>query len=175
MIAVVFFTTVLGQSAFAQSSSNKEVLDSTSFFKRVVTSYLDLKDALTMDKSDSARGAAKSLFAAINELPMDKLPADQHKTWMQYSEKLGYDAEHIKVTDEIDHQREHFISLSSNMYKLLKELNVNTADLYYQYCPMANNNKGAYWISEQSKIVNPYMGKKMPTCGSTKETMKANQ
>jgi hypothetical protein len=91
---------------------------------------------------------------------------------MEYNEKLSYDAEHIKGTDELEHQREHFIKLSANMYKMLKELKINTGDLYYQFCPMANEGKGAYWLSEKSTISNPYMGKKMPTCGETKDTIK---
>lgn len=175
IIAVIFLTSTIVQSSCAQTISNTTVTDSTSVFRTVIASYLNLKDALAKDKATDARVAAKSLYEAIGAVPMDNMPSDQHKAWMQYNEKLSYDAEHIKGTDEIDHQREHFISLSSNMYKLLKELNINTADLYYQYCPMANDHKGAYWISEQSKIVNPYMGKKMLSCGSTKETLKAKE
>lgn len=175
IIAVVIFSTAIVQFSCAQSVSSNVVTDSTSVFRSVVSNYIVLKDALTKDQAAEARIAAKSLHEAIGTVPMDKMPAGQHKAWMKYNEKLSYDAEHIKGTDEIDHQREHFISLSTNMYKLLKELDIHTADLYYQYCPMANNNKGAYWISEQSKIVNPYMGKKMLSCGSTKETLKAKQ
>ncbi|CAN5541604.1 hypothetical protein BH11BAC1_BH11BAC1_09490 [soil metagenome] len=44
--------------------------------------------------------------------------------------------------------------------------------VYYQFCPMANNVKGAYWISEKSAISNPYIGKKMPACGNTRDTIK---
>jgi hypothetical protein len=106
---------------------------------------------------------------------MEKLSADEHKVWMEYESKLSYDAEHMKETDDIDHQREHFMKLSDNFYKMVKALNVNTADLYYQYCPMANGGKGAYWVSEQEGILNPYFGKKMLKCGSTKETIKGNQ
>jgi Cu(I)/Ag(I) efflux system membrane fusion protein len=57
------------------------------------------------------------------------------------------------------------------MYKLIKVLHLNTVEMYYQYCPMAEEGKGAYWLSEQPQIKNPYMGKKMLTCGSTKETI----
>lgn len=37
---------------------------------------------------------------------------------------------------------------------------------------MANTNKGAFWISEDKEIRNPYYGKQMMTCGS--ETVKGN-
>ena len=37
---------------------------------------------------------------------------------------------------------------------------------------MANDKKGAFWISESKEIKNPYLGKKMPTCGEVKEEIK---
>lgn len=171
--AIALFILVIPMSIFAQTTTNPGVVDSTSVFKDVVNSYLRLEDALTKDQADEATMAAKYLYNAIEEAPMAKMTADQHKVWMTYHEKLGYDAEHIKGTDDIDHQREHFVSLSSNMFNLLKGLKINIVDLYYQYCPMANEGKGAYWVSQQSEIDNPSMGKKMPSCGSTKETLKA--
>jgi hypothetical protein len=159
--------TALSHQIQAQSGS--------SHLNTILTTYLNLKDALAADKSDSARQAAKTLYNSINKLEMDKLSADQHEIWMQYESKLSYDAEHIKETDELDHQREHFTNLSVNMYKIVKALKINTTTIYYQFCPMANGGKGGYWLSENSEIHNPYMGRKMPTCGSTKETIKANQ
>ncbi|MBA4058359.1 MAG: hypothetical protein C0490_26815, partial [Marivirga sp.] len=43
--------------------------------------------------------------------------------------------------------------------------------LYLEYCPMANNNEGAYWLSNEKEIKNPYFGDKMLKCGSVKETI----
>ncbi|WP_233789431.1 hypothetical protein [Sphingobacterium sp. HMA12] len=45
------------------------------------------------------------------------------------------------------------------------------APVYYQHCPMYNDGKGAHWLSKQKAIDNPYLGKSMPTCGSTVETI----
>lgn len=137
----------------------------------VYADYIGLKNSLTKDNADSAAAYAKKLFKDIDKVQMDKLSATQHTAWMKYNTKLSYDAEHIKGTAELEHQREHFISLSKSMYDLLKAFNTNTENVYYQFCPMANDGKGAYWISENSKIVNPYFGKQMLSCGSTKETI----
>jgi len=141
-------------------------------FNNVLNAYLEVKNALVKDNGDSVRAAAKVLYTAIDQMPMDKLSATQHNVWMQYNEKLSYDASHMKETDDIDHQREHFANLSKNMYKMLQAVKINTVDLYYQYCPMANDSKGAYWVSEKPAIANPYLGAKMPACGSTKDTIK---
>ncbi len=140
----------------------------------VITAYLNVKNALVNDDGVKVRAAAKNLYAAIDKVPMEKLSSADHKVWMEYESKLSSHAEHMIGTDDIEHQREHFIKLSDNFYKMVKALNVNTADLYYQYCPMANDGKGAYWVSEQEGILNPYFGKKMLKCGSTKETIEGN-
>jgi Cu(I)/Ag(I) efflux system membrane fusion protein len=36
---------------------------------------------------------------------------------------------------------------------------------------MAFEGKGAYWLSENKDIRNPYFGKKMIDCGDTRETL----
>jgi Protein of unknown function (DUF3347) len=157
--------------AFTSKIGAQETADSS--LQSVITSYLDVKNALTKDNGANVRSAAKTLYTSINTVPMEKLPDVEHRVWMEYQEKLSYDAEHIKNTDELDHQREHFIKLSANFYNMIKAININKDDLYYQFCPMANDGKGAYWVSEKQAIANPYFGKKMMTCGSTKETLKA--
>jgi Cu(I)/Ag(I) efflux system membrane fusion protein len=42
--------------------------------------------------------------------------------------------------------------------------------VYKEYCPMAFDNKGAYWLSESEEIRNPYFGKSMLTCGEVTTT-----
>lgn len=68
----------------------------------------------------------------------------------------------------IDKQRVHFSSLSALIYNLVKQADLDSK-YYYQYCPMAFNNSGAYWISEEEVITNPYFGDEMLRCGSTKD------
>jgi Cu(I)/Ag(I) efflux system membrane fusion protein len=37
---------------------------------------------------------------------------------------------------------------------------------------MADNNKGAYWLSKSKEVQNPYYGQGMLTCGEVKRTIK---
>ena len=41
--------------------------------------------------------------------------------------------------------------------------------LFVQFCPMADNNTGAFWISREDQILNPYFGDMMLNCGSVEE------
>jgi hypothetical protein len=142
--------------------------------EEVLSAYLALKNALASDDGKTAQASAKTLLAEIGNVPMDKLTKGQNTTWMKYQKKISFDTEHISETNETEHQREHFVTLSKNMYEVEKAFNTSKTTLYYQFCPMANDGKGAYWLSENEKISNPYMGKKMPACGSIKETITAH-
>jgi len=149
----------------------KTPAESTNPLAAVFTSYFGLKDALTKDDGVLASTKAKEMFKAIDKVAMDKMTAPQHTLWMKLQKDISYDAEHIKGVEETEHQREHFVNLSKNMYALAKVFKMEVP-VYYDHCPMANDGKGADWLSLEEKISNPFMGKKMPTCGKVKETIK---
>ena len=69
-------------------------------------------------------------------------------------------------TTKIEKQRAHFINLSNAMTKAIHRFGINQK-VYQQFCPMANNNKGATWLSYEMEIINPYFGKVMLDCGNT--------
>jgi copper chaperone CopZ len=137
----------------------------------VFDSYFSLKDALVKTDGNIASAKAKDLQAAINAVKMEKLPMDVHTVWMKVLNDVKEDAEHINGTKDIAHQRDHFMSLSKNMYALIKVAKT-TETVYYQFCPMANEGKGANWLSKESGVKNPYYGSQMLTCGKTVETIK---
>ena len=43
--------------------------------------------------------------------------------------------------------------------------------LYQDYCPMYDQGKSGYWISERKDIQNPYYGAEMLTCGGLVKTL----
>lgn len=137
----------------------------------VFDSYFSLKDALVKTDGNTASAKAKDLQAAINAVKMDKLPMDVHTVWMKVLNDLKKDAEYINGTKDISNQRDRFMSLSKNMYELIKVAKPEET-VYYQFCPMANDGKGANWLSKESGIKNPYYGSQMLTCGKTVETIK---
>lgn len=137
----------------------------------VYTAYFGLKDALIVNDGETASSKAKELFKAIDKVPMDKMATEQHSVWMKYMTKLSYDAEHIKGVTETEHQREHFNLLSKNMLEVMKVIKPSYT-IYYDYCPMYNDGKGANWLSKESAIKNPYYGSQMLSCGKTVETIK---
>jgi len=134
----------------------------------LIKAYLGIKDALVNDNSKAANAQAKQFTAAVAEVNSSALDAGQKAAWTKYAEKLRFNGEHIGESPSIDHQREHFASLSDDMYAVVKALKPGSMVLYYDYCPM----KKKYWLSQSKTIANPYYGADMPDCGKVKETIK---
>ncbi|MDB5111543.1 MAG: hypothetical protein JWR67_2657 [Mucilaginibacter sp.] len=137
----------------------------------VTKTYLGIKNALVTNNAIEAENMAKDMISALNAVPEKEMTAEQHKLWFDYLNKLEFDSRHISESNPVDHKREHFASLSTNLFIVLKAFKLNTATIYKQYCPM----KKAYWISETATIKNPYYGiGSMVTCGTTKEVLKGD-
>jgi len=110
-------------------------------------------------------------LTAINAVKMDKLETNVHVLWMKVLVELKGDAEFIANTKDATRQRKRFRRLSKNTYALIKVAKYEEP-VYYQFCPMANDGKGANWLSKDNAIKNPYYGSKMLNCGKTVETIK---
>lgn len=137
----------------------------------VFDNYFAVKDALVKTDGAMASEKAAALVSAVKAVQMDKLEMDVHMVWMKVLKDLQKDAEHIADTKETSLQREHFVSLSTNIYALMKVAKYEEP-VYYQFCPMANDGKGANWLSKENAVKNPYYGSKMLSCGKTVETIK---
>lgn len=140
--------------------------------KVILAGYLQLKNALTKDNGKEAATAGNAIVATLATVDMKSIPADKMKSYMDIADDLKEHAEHIGANaSKIAHQREHFVMLSKDIADLIKTFGNGGQTLFKDFCPMANDGKGAVWISEMKEIKNPYLGKAMPTCGSVKETI----
>ncbi|RFZ83028.1 DUF3347 domain-containing protein [Mucilaginibacter terrenus] len=133
---------------------------------KVITSYIALKNALVGSNAALAKTRSKELLNTLSVKPADLKPAQQ-LLYSKYADKLKLDSRHISESSVLARQREHFSSLSKNMYALLSALKTNSSPLYQQYCPM----KKASWLSETEEIRNPYYGDEMLECGTVKATL----
>ena len=161
----------------ATATTEKKVTDTTitpAFSaKEIIAGYLQLKNALAKDNGKDAATAGNAIVATLATVDMKSLTKEQIKRYMDIADDLKEHAEHIGANaGKLEHQREHFVMLSKDVADLIKTFGNGGQTLYKDYCPMANDGKGATWISELKEIKNPYQGSKMLTCGSVKETIK---
>jgi len=146
-------------------------VETGSSIKDLLNSYLKIKNALTKDNDKDAADAGNEMVKAFDSFDKASLTADQAKVYNDIVDDAKEHAEHIGANaGNIEHQREHFETLSQETYELVKVVGAGQK-LYVDHCPMYNKNKGANWLSETKDIENPYLGKSMPTCGTVKEEL----
>ncbi|WP_372746546.1 efflux RND transporter periplasmic adaptor subunit [Lutibacter sp.] len=133
----------------------------------VFVKYIDLKDAFANDNAKIAQKSASDLLKLVGKIDMKLLTNNEaHMHWMTISKEITTSASAISKSTDISIQRNHFKHLSTHLIKAVKLFGVNKK-VFEQFCPMADNNNGAYWLSLSEKINNPYFGAKMLKCGNT--------
>lgn len=150
----------LERNITANNAKNKETAG-------LLAAYFQIKNGLVNDSKESTAKGGTALLTEIAKFDMSALSEEAHKDYMEITESAKEHADHI-VKSPIDHQREHFEALSTDMTDLIALLGTDKV-VYQDYCPMANNNKGAYWLSEIKEIKNPYFGSEMLSCGSVRK------
>lgn len=139
--------------------------------KNVYESYLPVKDAMIASDAGLANEKAKDLQKAISNVNMGLVKDEAHVTWMKDLAVLKSTTKMISTENDIERIRTMLSPLSDQLYHTLKKFQVK-AEGYRQYCPMAFDNKGAFWLSDSEEILNPYFGNAMLTCGNVEEELK---
>lgn len=159
-----------GKPSLLNRSSTQQVEVSSAFSEQltaVVESYFLIKNNLVKDQMPT--NAVQTLTQALAKVSTDGTGKDNAK-WEKIKSGLTEATAKIKASKDIASARTHFSSLSTQVIKLTETYKLNTAVVYKDYCPMAFDNKGGYWLSETEDIKNPYFGASMLTCGEVKQT-----
>lgn len=136
--------------------------------KNVFEAYLLVKDALVNDNADNSKKYASQMVQSIKKVDMKLLSnGEAHNHWMTIQKELTNSANTISKSSDIVKQRDHFKHLSAHMISGVELFGINQK-VYSEFCPMADNNKGAYWLSLEKEIRNPYYGEAMLSCGEVK-------
>lgn len=122
---------------------------------KVWHNYLEIKMALTNDDPDKVQEVAEGMADSFSPERAE----------------LKAIAEQLAEADDIERQRELFSAFTDKAGPMFEEA-LSGGTIYKKFCPMAFNNRGAYWYADVEEINNPYFGDKMPKCGSVEKTIK---
>ena len=156
------------------SKMNERIQVSTIFqnqLEEVYDTYIKLKDELVKDNANNAIIASKEILENLSKVDMKQLTdKTAHNHWMSIEKEIKASANSISNSSDIEVQRGHFKHLSSHLMSAVKLFGINKK-IFVKFCPMADNNKGAYWLSTEKKVINPYYGEAMITCGDIKQVI----
>ncbi len=137
----------------------------------VLTAYLSLKESLIAADASTSKKEALLIQSGLKNTNIKLLKGDAHKHWMKQLKILKDNLKEIISTENIDTQRKAFKPLSASIINVMQSFGINNKTVFVQFCPMADNDKGAYWLSTEQQISNPYFGDMMLRCGETKDTI----
>ena len=137
-----------------------------------VKSYFAIKNALTASDVPSTQSAVSKSKTSLTKVEMGLLDPKAHEVWMGLLKPIQASLDKIQKTSDVEEQRKNFETLSDNLISAVAYFGVEENTVYKQYCPMAFKDKGAFWLSGEKEIRNPYFGEAMLTCGEVKDEFK---
>ena len=135
------------------------------------SSYQRLAAAFQQDDEAGAVTAAKAARAALTAIDAAGLSATAAAAWASHRRALETSLHQLQSAADIAGKRAHFSHASEALYCALRSFGGAPEQVHVAFCPMAFDGKGAYWLTREKSIVNPYFGKEMSQCGEIKETL----
>lgn len=150
------------ETPYETSPATKEELG------KVLAAYLELKEALFRSDVKAADEYAGKMAGAVEEVKADRLADDGRKAWDNHADLYKRKLQEMIHIQGLENKRSYFSQISEIMYCTVKSFGLGNNSIYTFYCPMAFERKGAYWLSKDKEVRNPYFGEKMPDCGELK-------
>ena len=152
----------------SQKTSQSKNSDSFNHsFEKLLTSYYSLKDALVEYDTVQANAASRDIAGYADSLQSLHFTSDSsgstQETAKNYAATIIGSALGLVGESDLQNKKKEFQMISDAMYDLARTVKYDGQTIYHQHCPMAFNDEvEAYWLSNSSTIVNPYLGKKHP-------------
>ncbi len=135
-------------------------------FAPVVTAYLALQGKLAADDFPGAKTAFGKLATTVAAFKPTS-PARARTAWLAIAAKLLPAAKLGGDATDIEQARRHFEQVSMPLLAALQQLgNPLEKPLHAAVCPMAIDKRPARWLQRADEVENPYLGQRMPSCGS---------
>lgn len=116
----------------------------------IFENYLKIGAALSQDKHSDAAKHAKSLKTTLSD-----------STNQKAKDELLPSIENLSSSKDLGSARKSYEQLSLKLNAIKKDLAIEASEYY---CPMVKKS----WLQKDSKIMNPYVGKDMASCGEKK-------
>jgi hypothetical protein len=144
-------------------------------YSQLLSSYFQLKDALVASDTAKANVAAAALLLAADSLKVEDIKGDStgalRETARSYALSVNGSAKAILGEPTLLAKRKEFEMVTDIIWNLTRTVRYAGQKIYYLHCPMAFENKGAYWMSAESEVRNPYFGDEMLNCGAVQDSL----
>lgn len=133
-----------------------------------IDAYLDVQEKLA---TDDLPGAIEAFHRIETEAKAFR-PAEKRDVWKNAAAHIVSAAQQGGQAESLTRARASFLHLSGAVIKLLAEVGNPLEDtVNIDFCPMADDGKGAQWLQRRGDLANPYFGAAMLSCGEVQSPL----
>ncbi len=133
--------------------------------------YLDVQSALVAGKESQYKGPAEKAAALLGHPETAAMHESATSSWKDAASTLKSLFASVASSENLAAARTQYALLSEQLADVVKRFQAPDGPWYKVWCPMAFDNRGAWWIQKEKEIANPYFGDAMLRCGEIKEVL----
>ncbi len=147
-----------------------------SAMKPLLPTYLTIQQALATDDVAQARDGFMTFATIVGNIPADALTGEMRSQWTNIATDLVRVAKTAAKAEGLEELRAQFAQATCPIVALEKAIGPTKGTTHrLAFCPMAFENRGAYWVQTEEVVSNPYFGTVMPRCGEIQETYEGSR
>ncbi len=133
----------------------------------LLDSYFEIKNKLVQSDFEGSMEMVQTFEQRLKNLT---IPFESRDDWQPFGQTIKNRLKEMNKAIDLEGVRNNFAGFSDQMTTVVSTFELGNQAVYVDFCPMAMNDQGAYWLSEFENIENPYFGSAMLTCGVVKRT-----
>ena len=122
--------------------------------------YISGVEKLADDDVEKAKDYFIKYKKELEKLDINKLSDEKKNTLTSLK--------HVHQVTDLSTLRNMLKEITENSINLFKQVHNISKDINLFYCPMADDNNGAFWLDKRSNVNNPYYGDAMLLCGENR-------
>lgn len=144
-------------------------------FEKLLQSYFSLKDEFINADTVMVNTAAVQLIQHADSLNINELKGDSsgmiRETANYFASTISGSAKTLTAENKIDDKLREFNMITDALWGLTRTVKYDGQKIYYQFCPLAFDNTGGYWLSDKIDSGNPYVGDKEKGCNQVNDSL----
>jgi len=144
-------------------------------FAKLLQTYFSLKDAFISADTVKVNSAAVLLIRHADSLNINELKGDSSgmilETANYFASAISGSAKTLTNEYQIQDKLREFNMITDAMWGLTRRVKYEGQKGYYQFCPLAFDNTGGYWLSDKIDPDNPYVRDKAKSCSQVNDSL----
>ncbi|HUQ65163.1 MAG TPA: DUF3347 domain-containing protein [Flavitalea sp.] len=144
-------------------------------FSKLLQSYYSLKNAFIIPDISKANAAAVQLMQNADSVNISELKGDStgmiSETAKYFAGTISRSAKNIAGASNTDDKLREFNMITDALWALTRTVKYDGQKVYYQFCPLAFDNTGGYWLSDKIDTGNPYTAQTGKDCSQVNDSL----